>query len=62
VWRDLQRDHLSLSSSACQVIAERSGHGIPFEQPEAVIEAIRRMSDLIRSGTSPLSDDWCRED
>jgi pimeloyl-ACP methyl ester carboxylesterase len=62
VWRDLQRDHLSLSLSACQVIAERSGHGIPFEQPEAVIEAIRRMSDLIRSGTSPLSDDWCRED
>lgn len=62
VWGDLQRDQLSLSSLACQVIAERSGHGIPFEQPEAVVGAILRISNIIRSETSSLPDEWCRED
>ena len=37
----LQRDQLGLSRRSCQVIAERSGHGIAIAQPEIVVDAIR---------------------
>ena len=38
--RDLQADMATLSTRACQVIAEDSGHGIG-NQPELVVKAIR---------------------
>jgi pimeloyl-ACP methyl ester carboxylesterase len=41
IHQELQRDQLALSSRACQVIAERSGHVIASQQPELVTEAIR---------------------
>ena len=40
VDRELQADMVTLSMRGCQVIAEKSGHGIG-RQPELVIQAIR---------------------
>ena len=40
--RDLQADLATLSTRACQVIAEDSGHGIG-NQPELIIQAIREV-------------------
>jgi len=50
-WRDLQRDQVGLSPRGCQVIAERSGHGIALGQPEAVVNAIRATVDAARGRT-----------
>ena len=40
--RELQADMATLSTRACQVIAEDSGHGIG-NQPELVVKAIREV-------------------
>ena len=48
-WRELQADQLRLSSSACQLIAERSGHAVPIGQPDAVTRAIRLVVDTVRA-------------
>jgi pimeloyl-ACP methyl ester carboxylesterase len=42
-WRQLQRDQVSLSSQGCQMLAERSGHGIPLRQPEIIVKAIHAL-------------------
>ena len=43
VHQDAQQELLSLSSNSTHVIAEESGHGIPMDQPDLVIEAIRQV-------------------
>ncbi|HJR80748.1 MAG TPA: alpha/beta hydrolase [Anaerolineales bacterium] len=48
-WQDLQKELTMLSSNSFQIIAERSGHMIPTEQPEAVIEAIKRVMEVAAS-------------
>jgi len=40
---ELQREYLKLSPMSSQVIAEQSGHEIQKDQPEMVIEAIKKM-------------------
>ena len=40
-WRDLQRDQVGLSERGCQIVAEQSGHVVPVDQPEVVVNAIR---------------------
>ena len=47
-WRDLQRDQATLSQRGCQMIAEESGHVVPIEQPEIIVEAIRNVVDAAR--------------
>ena len=49
VWQDLQKELTLLSSNSFQIIAERSGHMIPTDQPEAVIEAIQRVMEMATS-------------
>jgi pimeloyl-ACP methyl ester carboxylesterase len=49
VWQDLQKELTMLSSNSVQIIAERSGHNIPTEQPEAVIEAIQQVMEMAKS-------------
>lgn len=39
----LQEDLLKLSSASSLMIAERSGHSVPFEQPEIIVEAVLLM-------------------
>jgi predicted ATPase len=52
---ELQTDMVTLSTRACQVIAEESGHGIG-EQPEIVVNAIR---DVLAASTEPDGKPGC---
>jgi pimeloyl-ACP methyl ester carboxylesterase len=45
VWRELQADLATRSTNARQVIAEKSGHYIQFDEPGLVIDAIRQIVD-----------------
>ena len=48
VWSELQADLARRSSSGKQVIAEKSGHYIQFDQPDLVIDAIRQVVEATR--------------
>ncbi len=43
VWQELQLELVSLSSNGTQVIADKSGHNIQFDQPALVVDVIRQM-------------------
>lgn len=45
IWQDLQKDLVTKSSRGKQMIARNSGHMIPHEQPEIIIDAVREMVD-----------------
>jgi pimeloyl-ACP methyl ester carboxylesterase len=45
---ELQHDLIRLSTRSVQLIAERSGHLIPQDQPEIVVEAIRQVVEIAR--------------
>jgi pimeloyl-ACP methyl ester carboxylesterase len=47
-WRQLQRDQVSLSDRACQIVAQQSGHVVSTDQPQAVVDAIRRVVETAR--------------
>ena len=47
-WAELQADLARRSSSGKQIIAEKSGHYIQFDQPELVIDAIRQVVEAQR--------------
>jgi hypothetical protein len=42
-WRSFQTDLAGRSTKGKQIIAEKSGHYIQFDQPELVIDAIRQI-------------------
>ncbi len=48
-WQTQQADLLQLSSHSQQLFAEKSGHNIELEQPDAAVEAIAQMTTAIRS-------------
>jgi pimeloyl-ACP methyl ester carboxylesterase len=48
VWRELQTQLVCLSVQGQQVIAENSHHYVHHDQPEVVVEVIRRMLDSAR--------------
>ena len=50
IWSDMQLDLLSLSTNSKQVIAEQSGHDIPSDQPQLVIDATREVVRVLRGG------------
>jgi pimeloyl-ACP methyl ester carboxylesterase len=52
-WRDLQRDQVGLSERGCQIVAEQSGHLVPIDQPQVVVDAIRALVDGARGGNVP---------
>lgn len=43
MWLELQQELTKLSSNSRQVFADQSSHFVQFDQPEIVIDAIRRM-------------------
>ena len=45
-WRGKQEALAKLSTRGELVVAEKAGHVIPYDQPEAVVAAIRRVIDL----------------
>src|SRR4051812_36645256 len=47
-WRQLQRDQASMSTRGCLIIAPRSGHVVPVDQPEVVVDAIRTVVETAR--------------
>ncbi len=47
-WDRKQTDLLRLSSNSQQLFAERSGHNIEIDQPEAAVGAIEKMLELTR--------------
>ena len=47
-WRDLQRDQVTLSTRGCQIVARQSGHVVAIDQPQVVVEAIRKVVDVAR--------------
>jgi pimeloyl-ACP methyl ester carboxylesterase len=53
-WRRLQRDQASLSARGCLMIAEQSGHVVPIDQPEVVVNAIRTVVETVRGHDVPL--------
>lgn len=48
LWRDLQMELVHLSSRSTQRFAEQSGHMVPLDQPEIVIDTIREMVNALR--------------
>jgi pimeloyl-ACP methyl ester carboxylesterase len=47
-WRLLQRDQASLSERGSLMIAEQSGHVVPIDQPEVIVDAIRIVVETAR--------------
>lgn len=61
-WQDLQRDLTTLSERGCRIVAERSGHVVPLDQPEIIISAIRAIVDSTRARNDVLPCDSVRTD
>jgi pimeloyl-ACP methyl ester carboxylesterase len=53
-WRQLQQDQASLSERGCLIIARQSGHVVPVDQPEIVVDAIRTVVETARGHDVPL--------
>ncbi len=47
-WQQMQAELLQLSTDSRQLIADRSGHGVQVDQPEAAVGAIVAMVERIR--------------
>jgi len=47
-WHRMQTELVGLSSSSQQIFADRSGHNIEFDQPEAAVGAIEKMVERTR--------------
>ncbi len=50
-WRELHRDQATLSERGCQIITQASGHVVTIDQPQIVVEAIRRVVETARGHT-----------
>jgi pimeloyl-ACP methyl ester carboxylesterase len=48
VWSEMQKDFLALSTRSTQIIAEHSGHMVPEQEPEVVVNAIEQMVQKVR--------------
>jgi len=48
-WIDLQQDLSRLSPISTHMFANRSGHAIPHEQPEIIIEAIKQVLSQVHA-------------
>jgi pimeloyl-ACP methyl ester carboxylesterase len=54
VWmNEIQPKLARLSTRGRQIIIERSGHGIPEEAPEAIVDAIREVVEDVRGARAP---------
>jgi pimeloyl-ACP methyl ester carboxylesterase len=52
-WQAMQTELLQLSSNSQQLIADKSGHNIEFDQPAAAVGAIVQMVEQIRRQPMP---------
>lgn len=51
-WAQLQQDLTKFSTHATRVIATGSGHGIPLDQPDVVVDQVREIVDSLRANPS----------
>jgi pimeloyl-ACP methyl ester carboxylesterase len=49
-WRAAQESQMSLSSNSIFIVAEKSGHIIPYDEPEVVADAVKRVLDAVHAG------------
>ena len=54
VWQELQSDLARLSSNSRLLVAEKSGHAVPIDQPGLVVEVVKQMVDRV-SGSPKTS-------
>ncbi len=54
VWKTGQQDLAALSTNSQWVIVKNSSHNIPSDQPQAVIDAVHKVLDAVRTG-EPLT-------
>jgi pimeloyl-ACP methyl ester carboxylesterase len=47
-WLEMQQDLARLSTNSTHIIVEESGHNIPKEQPQVVVDAIRQVIEAAR--------------
>jgi bifunctional DNase/RNase len=52
IGRELQQDLVGLSSNALHIVAEHSGHMIHVDQPNLVVDAIRKVVETVRLSRS----------
>jgi pimeloyl-ACP methyl ester carboxylesterase len=52
IWKALVAKQADLVPGGRLVVAEQSSHGIPFEQPELVIDAVREVVEAVRDPSS----------
>lgn len=45
IWMNLQKDLLNLSSNSTHIIANKSGHFVQMDEPEIIIQEIKKMLD-----------------
>ena len=50
-YRALQEKLLALSHNSAELIAAKSGHFVPIDEPEVIVAAVRRVVDAVRSGS-----------
>lgn len=53
IWRELQSDLAQRVPGGRLVVAESSGHMIPLEQPDRVIEAVHQVLDYLHQSNQP---------
>jgi len=49
-WPEMQRDQVSLSPLACQIVADRAHHVMAIDTPDVVVRAIRLVVDAAGNG------------
>ena len=57
-WQKMQAELLQLSSNSQAVVAEKSGHNIHFDQPDAAVGAIVRMVERVRQAAAKPTTRW----
>jgi pimeloyl-ACP methyl ester carboxylesterase len=55
LWQRLQNELAAMLPGSRHVIATRSGHDIPRDQPDLVLAEIRRVVAAVRSGSPSLT-------
>ncbi len=47
-WTELQKELLHLSPNATQLVAEGSGHAVPVQRPDVIVDSVRRVVEQAR--------------
>ena len=55
VRRQMQRDHVKLSSRSCHLIAQESGHVVWLDQPPIIVDAIKAVLEAVEDPTGDLT-------